>query len=207
MLVRHGDTMTATEVTSAIVEYDAILNATAVVADEIHSDTPWDDCDGYDHTWTPLRDLDFDVSGARGECFTGCERGVIQLAEDGQDYQDSYVYFREKGASRQVAAEMIALIRRRTLDQLVQWYTHGWTYYGVRCEYKILGKIYQASVWGIDDQEYAEREVVSEIADEVAADLEKDGFTINNRPKHGPFPSRADKLTRLRHNAQQQSWR
>ena len=40
--------------------------------------------------------------------------------------------------------------------QLVKWYEDGWQWYGVRCRYDALGDEFEASLWGIDDAEYAE---------------------------------------------------
>ena len=68
-----------------------------------------------------------------------------------------------------MAAETVAAERRRTLAQLVKWYEDGWQWYGVRCRFDTLGDEYEASLWGIDDAEYAERDIKVEMALDVAA--------------------------------------
>ena len=84
--------------------------------------------------------------------------------------------------SRQVAYERAEAIRRKAIDKLVEWYTDGWQYYGVVCEYLH----YDESVWGIDDEEYAERECFDEMARQVARQMEKDGFTVTGVPEPDP---------------------
>jgi len=110
------------------------------------------------------------------------------------------------GATRQVALEAVAADRKRTLAQLVQWYSDGWEWYGVQCNFEVLGQDFGASVWGIDDDDYARREVVHEIADEVADQLEKAGFTVTDRPVRPDYPIREAKQERLRRNLNIQNW-
>ena len=85
-----------------------------------------------------------------------------------------------------MAAETVAAERRRTSGQLVKWYEDGWQWYGVRCRFDTMGDEYEASLWGIDDAEYAERDIKVEMALDVAAQLEKAGFTVTGKPEHGP---------------------
>ena len=85
---------------------------------------------------------------------------------------------------RQVAAETLARERRRAIAQLVEWYENGWQWYGVRCWLTILGVEYEASLWGIDDPEYAERDIKVEMAFDVAGQLEMAGFTVADKPEH-----------------------
>ena len=95
------------------------------------------------------------------------------------------------------------------LAQLVKWYDDGWQWYGVRCRFDTLGDEYEASLWGIDDAEYAERDIKVEMALDVAAQLEKAGFTVTGKPEHGPgFQglSRADKQEHIRRNLAAQNW-
>ena len=87
-------------------------------------------------------------------------------------------------ASRQVAAEALAADAAEPSRQLVEWYEDGWQWYGVRCRYDALGDEYEASLWGIDDAEYAEREIKVEMALDVADQLEKAGFTVTGKPEN-----------------------
>jgi len=77
-----------------------------------------------------------------------------------------------------VAAELSAASRRQTIRQLANWYEDGWAWYGVRCRFTVLGDEFEASLWGIDDAEYAERDIKVEMALDVAGQLEKAGFTV-----------------------------
>jgi len=205
-LLRQGDTMIAVETAPAVVEFDDILEATKVVYDECACDAPWDMCDGFEHTVVAPSRVDGYPESMRGYCYCNANREhiVIRLPER-EDY-DIYEWHRECGASKQVANEAVAAERRRTLDLLTKWYSDGWEYWGVKCNLEVLGEEFYDSVWGIDDKDYAEREIVPEIADNVAAELEKAGFTVNGRPKR-VYPSRADKQARLRYNLQLQNWK
>jgi hypothetical protein len=205
---RHGDTMIAVESTPAIVAFDDLLAATRVIEDTDNCEAPWVNWDGWEHIAKPA--VLFDNPRERlGYCrfADGSDHYVIELPA-GEDY-GVYKYARERGASRQVAAETVAAERRRTLAQLVNWYEDGWQWYGVRCRFTVLGDEYEASLWGIDDAEYAERDIKVEMALDVAGQLEKAGFTVTGKPEHGPgFQrlSRADKQERIRRNLAAQNW-
>ena len=97
---------------------------------------------------------------------------------------------------------MVACDRRRTLDQLVKWYTDGWQWWGVKCEY--LG--FEDSVWGIDDDEYAENEVRVEIACEVAHQMQEAGFTVNGVPDR-KAEYRSNRIWHIRRNQHGQNWK
>jgi hypothetical protein len=204
--------MIAVESAPAIVNYDNILKATEVVYDNDSGETPWDNCDGFEHTCTPAHRLDFDPSDMRGNCYCDGhrERVVIQLPKD-RDCWEVAKYARAHGASRQVAAELAAANRRHTLDQLVKWYSDGWQWYGVRCSFEILGKEFNDSLWGIDDYNYAEDEVKPEIADNVVSQLEKDGFTVIGRPvptfEHQTRERRKAIQESFQRNLNSQNWR
>ena len=207
---RHGDTMIAVESTPAVVAFDDLLAATRVIEDTDNCEAPWENWDGWEHTAKLTRTFDHaDLSERQGYCRTWDrgERFVLTLPA-GEDY-GTFKYARERGASRQVAAETVAAERRRTLAQLVKWYEDGWQWYGVRCRFDTLGDEYEASLWGIDDAEYAERDIKVEMALDVATQLEKAGFTVTGKPEHGPgFQglSRADKQERIRRNLAAQNW-
>jgi len=181
---RHTDTMIAVESRPATISFEEILEATEVVADQYESMTPWEHCDGFEHTATPERRFrdEADAREMQGSvyCDGHRERLVIELPKE-EDY-GIYQHMRERGASRQVAHEAVAAERRRTLAQLVEWYGNGWEWFGVKCDFEVLGEQFDASLWGIDDPDYAEREVKEEIALEVAHQLEKAGYTVAGKP-------------------------
>jgi len=127
-IFRQDDTMITVESRPATVSYEDILNTTEVVNDEYESMTPWEHCDGFEHTATPERRFreEADARAMQGSvyCDGHRERLVIELSQK-EDYGIRQ-YARDNGASRQVAAEMVAAERRRTLAQLVKWYDSGW---------------------------------------------------------------------------------
>lgn len=204
---RQADTMIAVESRPATIAFDNLLAATKVVYDEYENMTPWEHCDGFEHTATPERRFrgDADARAMQGSvCCSGHrERLVIELPAKA-DY-GIFDYARHNGASRQVAAEMVAAERRRTLAQLVNWYDNGWEWYGVRCRFEALGDEYNDSLWGIDDAEYAET-LKEEIALNVVAQLEEAGYTVTGKPEHRQTYSRADKQARLARNLAAQNW-
>lgn len=206
-LLRQDDTMVAVETASAIVDFATILEATKVVSDDHATEAPWDNCDGFDHrVETAVHGDERNLREMQGYCYCDFlhESVVITLSDD-EDYGifDSQ---RSMGASRQVAREVVAAERKRTLARLVDWYSNGWQWYGVQCDFDVLGENFGASVWGIDDDDYARREIVDEIADEVADQLEKAGFTVTNRPDRPAYSGREAKQQRIRYNLNIQNW-
>jgi len=198
--------MIAVETASAIVDFADILEATKVIYDDQASEAPWNNCDGFEHEIKTTDWGGFNRSEMQGHCYCGEPFGVIviMLPDDG-DY-GIFDWQRSMGATRQVAREAVAADRRRTLAQLVEWYSNGWQWFGVKCDFNVLGQDFGASVWGIDDDDYARREIVSEIANEVADQLEKADFTVTNRPVRPDHPGREAKRTRIRRNLNMQNW-
>ena len=195
---RQGDTMVAVETVPAIINFNSILEATKVVADEF-GDNPWDNCDGLEHTTHT-------VSGSADHRrkMRGYLPGMIIQLPDREDY-GLYDWHRKQGASKQVAREKIAAERRRTLDQLVEWYTYGWEAWGVVCNFETLGEEFTASTWGFYDSESAE-ETRLEIAYEVADQLEKAGFTVTDQPCLCLPYNHKHKQDRLHRNLNLQNW-
>jgi hypothetical protein len=211
-LLRQDDVMVAVKTASAVVDFATIEEATKVVYDNHYDETPWDSCDGFDHEvetschGSARFEGERDFSEMQGYCYSDAEREFIVITlPDDADF-GIFNWQRSIGATRQVAREAVAADRKRTLAKLVDWYANGWQWYGVRCDFEVLGQDFGASVWGIDDHDYAHREVVDEIADEVAAQLEKAGFTVTNRPVRPDYPSREAKQERLRRNLNIQNW-
>ncbi len=103
-----------------------------------------------------------------------------------------------RGGSRQRFREHVAEHRKKAIEQLIRWYEDGWQYWWVSCNFMD----YQASVGGgmVDDDEENDPyilEVKEDIAEEVAGQMEKDGYTVINRPEND-YNSRAAKQKRLR---------
>lgn len=144
---------------------------------------PWEDCDGFEHTIKPADRLidEIQAERMRGYCYTDRRRQVITLPE-GEDY-GVYEYHRQRGASKQVARELSAQARAKTIDQLKRWYENGWQCWYVACDYlgahDSLGGVYD------DSGDYLE-DVKREVAENVAAELEKGGFEVFGKPEDKP---------------------
>lgn len=202
-LLRAGDTLVRTTVTteaeSVFVSWDEIWESIEVVPDDDMTETPWDNCDGFDHEVTDIRDIDENresLQKRRGFTWSRERRNsvVISMERD----KSGYNFYRQQGASRQVASEMVALARRKRIEQVCRWYSQGWEWWGVRGELK--GCV--ASVWGIDDYDYANTEMCEEIAVELAGQLEDAGYVVTDKPE----PKPQDKTWRYRWNKTLFSW-
>jgi hypothetical protein len=183
--LRHGNTMVTvtTKADDAVVDYESILEAVQIDADDMN-DAPWQNCDGFEHEAIRGRQLeawkygDADVDAMRGHGHGDRDEFLIRVDPADVKKWGIYDYMRAKGASKQVARELEAVNLRRTIDQIVKWYSEGWSYYYVNAKFRG----YTAGVGGVDDYDYADGEMRGEIADEIAHDMEKDGYTIENRP-------------------------
>jgi len=204
--IRHGDTMIVVESAPATVAFDDLLAATHIIPDN-YGEAPWDNCDGFEHVAKPAHTFDHGEPRDRqgyARTWDRGERFVLTLPTNA-DYWGVAASARACGASRGVAAEMAAANRRQTLAQLVKWYENGWEWYGVRCLFTALGDKYEASLWGIDDAEYAET-LREEIALEVAGQLEAAGYTVTDKPQGQQDWTRADEQERLARHLAAQNW-
>ena len=171
-------TTTTTVVQPRNVAFSDILDSVAVETDvAMDGEHPWNCCEGYQHEVIPenkwsyhegMRDSRASVWFCRGTHY-------IDVEPDGGLYE----WYRTRGASKQVAAEMVALDVRRRVDVLVGWYRDGWEWWRVSGEF--LG--YSDSVGGVDDYEYASTFWRSEVALNIAWKMQKDGYLISGMEK------------------------
>lgn len=164
---------TTVETLPAEIAFADILAAVRVDVDEYNTEAPWLQQDGYDH------ELDHSGEGIaeryRGHVNTRDNRGVVKVAFQ----QDTYDWYRERGASKQVAFELAAQAKQQIIDTIVGWYTNGWEYYVVSCEFNGAND----SCGAVDGLEYAQGDLSEEVANNVAAELEREGFTVTDRPQ------------------------
>jgi hypothetical protein len=180
---RIGNTLisvtTEIETESAVIDYADILAATTVESDDDNGETPWDDCDDWEHTIDKLDSSRHTDSRPRNVCYSDGYRRYIRINVDAEKMGlTGWKHFHAQGASKGVAHQLAAMEIRRAIDQLVKWYTDGWQYYGVVCKFKDVHE----SVWRIDDYDYAHDEVRHEIAYQAATELERQGYEVVNRP-------------------------
>jgi hypothetical protein len=169
-------TTVTTEVTPNVVDFQDILDATEIVGDD-DMGPPWKEHDGWDHETvsdSAYEERGADVCAMRAWCCS--ENTVVELSKD--DDARILRFHRERGCSKQVAREILAIDRRQRLAQIVERRSVGYPWYGVTCDFQGYG----SSCWGIDDYDYAYRDVRCEVADEVAYEMEQDGYTVANKP-------------------------
>jgi hypothetical protein len=169
---------TTVTVKSKFVDYDDIRAAVTVEPDD-HYETPWDNCDGWEHDARELGYYDHDdMRESAGYAQRGWnEPNVLITLND--DLSEDYRFYRLNGASKQVAFERVAQLKRERLEQLVKWYEDGWEWWYVSGEFDDYEGM---SCGGIDCADYAE-DFADELADEIAKQMESDGFVVQNRPE------------------------
>lgn len=185
---RDGDELVTitTRRESAIIDFEEILEACKVEHDD-DTGPPWKDCDGYEHTFTPIIKFDDEHLGDRKLAEGWVSRssgpdGLITVDTDDVIHKWMGERGDHSGMTKQVYAEYIAATKRKAILQLVDWYVDGWYVWGVTCDFR--GE--EASLWGIHGDSSGDDEHVQECKREVAIDvarqLEKRGFTVINRP-------------------------
>ena len=139
---------------------------------------PWETADGWNHRAYRTEFMATERKNQRGYCYSTykCAHVVLEFTENAG--LPDYEYFHSRGASKQVAREMEARALARNLDTLRDWHENGWSWWGVVCEFER----YHESCWGIDDDNYAAGEVTTEIALEIAAQMESAGHVIRHKP-------------------------
>lgn len=158
--------------------------------DDDNSETPWYSCDGWEHEFVGIRR--FDERARDGHAYVnraardgGC--GFI-VVDDAQviawGCKSPYT-----GASRQACFEYRAQVKRRAVEQLVQWYENGWEWFRAVAEWE--GRF--DALHGIDCEKYA-AECAEECRWILANELECEGFIIRNRPAPKPPYSRVEAM-------------
>jgi hypothetical protein len=161
------------------IDFDDIVGS--VEYDEHYTEAPWDNCDGWEHEFHHERSDGFYDDPDKRDSHTrvNCSRynddtGYIEVTDEQVIEWGCTGY---PGCSKQVRFESIARAKRAATIQLVKWYTYGWHWFSAIAEY---GR-YSDSCSGIDDPIYA-AEVAEECRREVAAQLENDGYIVENQP-------------------------
>lgn len=169
---RDGDVLVTVivETQPAEIDFADILDAVKVEPDDL-SEAPWDNCDGYEHR---LRPATYEQSDSSASFVHRGRPMYVELLSDNGIYQ----YLRANGASRQTAREAEARDRQRTIDQLIEWYSEGWSWWHVSCDFMGAGD----SIGGVDSEDYATTDLSEEIALNVAHQLEKRGFSVLDKP-------------------------
>lgn len=200
----------------AVIDFQILLDATEAEDDD-HTEMPWESGDGWEHN---LEEYTSDSFGGSLDDFKKTRgylphRGrykyerVVVTDESfcGDTRENRFDYFRNRGASKQVAREMVAQQDREYIDQLLEWYEHYQEVY-VRVEVTIGGKTYEESCGGFDE-EYGHTEAKTEIASNLIYALEKDGFTVVGYDRHVKYNENRTwhKKEQLRRNLHLFDWK
>jgi hypothetical protein len=201
----------------ATIRFTEIVDA-FVVEEDPDMNAPWKEHDGYEHIEIDYSEFVAAASETAdiAKLYAGWRRrrgnvdGILAIDLDlgnpncRENYEAIYEYARHRGASKQVAREIQACWRRRYIDQIVDWRKNGWFWWQVYGKFKNL----QESSGGIDDQDYAEKEVVPELASYIAHELEKQGYLIDygDLEERQKQACREYKLKTLRENVNLQNW-
>src|SRR4051794_33966428 len=99
---RHGNTLVkvTVEATDAEIAFADILESVRVVPDD-DADAPWDNCDGFEH-----RVVDDATDGEAHGSFWADRRHRERIVLVHPESWGNYRYWRERGASKQVAFEL-----------------------------------------------------------------------------------------------------
>ena len=168
---RQGDTMAITTVrlAPAVIEWQVILDCIKIEPDD-NCEPPWECCDGYEHE---IEDSNRSIHGHMAVFHNGRWK-TINLEYD----TDLYNWYRERGASKQVAEQLTRQSMRKRTEQLVAWHRDGWEWW------QLLGEMHGCFVGlgGIDNYGYANTEYREELAFDLACQLEELGFIIKDKP-------------------------
>jgi hypothetical protein len=209
-LVTYEHTMTRSH--PAVIPFSWIRDKVIVQCDEYMRDPPWEDDDLYKHSFTSIRDWDdlpddADLRKSKGFVYADGIAGIVKWECD--FYEEDFAAWQRLGASKQVAAELVAAHRRRIVRQIIDWYKNGYEWWQAVCYIDLMGETFEARIGCIDDHTYAETEASDEVAEEVASSLVEFGFTVTRRSRERTsIVSRKEmKRDRLRHNLNMFNWR
>jgi hypothetical protein len=168
------------------IDFADIFDA-AIVEPDNDCEAPWESGDGWEHTFIERNKLPDrltldDAREATGWVRSHRDGGLIVVDPAVVKKQWMGEYSKASGEHRQVYEERIAAVRRNAVKQLVKWYTDGYEYWRVCCNFMdetaSLGMIQ-------DDYDGAHLKACRvEMAEDVADLLEKRGFVVINKPVH-----------------------
>lgn len=180
-----------------VVDFDDIVGS--IKPDDWTGETPWDNYDGWDHEFSDCNAYSHDDAGyARGYVVGDRNRASGFIEIDDADIVDKWGHTRRDGESKQVWLERVARVKRDALEQLVDWYSNGWSCLLACADHGD----YTDSVGGIYDDIDSDyiKEMVLECRLEVASRMESDGYIIQGKPERVPY-NRIDAFkARIRHN-------
>ena len=162
-----------------------------IEGDDWTGEAPWEHCDGWEHTFD--KDGYWDHDDKRDH-YSYVNRSSREGGSGYIDVDDDDVVkwgcVGPTGCSKQVRFEAIARAKRKATEQIVKWYEDGWH---VNCAIAKCGD-YISSIGGIYDTSWGEHshECAEECRREVAAEMERDGYIVEDQPAPPKPYSRVD---------------
>lgn len=202
------------EIVSACLPYAKLKACCKVVQDDDDQRKPWDDCDGWEHeleSYDAFEDrLTQNEHRVRQEMRDTFESAAGVFRHDREsvrivfnyDLSANYDYERARGASKQVARELAALEKQRSIAQLLKWYSDGWEWWGAACEWGDFSE----SLWGIDSEDYAWEVAYTEMLPSPVQHVEALGYLVTDKPRWRKPRQRKIKRERLRRQLNSQNW-
>lgn len=161
-----------------VVRWDQLLLKCKIEDDDIRQN-PWTD-GGFEHTVIRYENgFGGGLADFRKQLGAYTNRDCVVLRQSSKSAGLSW----ESGASKQVRRESAADDDAITITNIANWRRHGWDDFVVVCSVRLLGTLYQDSICGIDDYNYA-KEQTAEVAGMVADQLEADGWIVSDRPRY-----------------------
>lgn len=191
-----------TSVEDREIDFNDILDCVKVDPDDEYRN-PFEDSDCYAHTLTKehWNENTERVKHANNRVYTDRCRGV-GFIEPADLITTTVKYWRNLGASRQVAFELVARERQTLIDQIQSIYNNGVEYYYVHGEYKGCSD----GVGGVDGYDYATGECRREVAENIACELEGEGHIITNKPD-ASAERRQAKIYNLKYRQNMFNWK
>lgn len=153
----HYEIITTSHRQKAEINFEDVCNNVAVVFDDTTREPPWDD----GTIWRHRQQLPLHEEEYKSVRFVKTQDGtpdfLITLidSEDSNSREARFARFRNDGASKQVAAEMVAQQDRLCIEQLKDWYINGFDSWYVITKFPAPFEVVNDSVFGIDDEDYA----------------------------------------------------
>jgi len=189
------------ETHSAAVPFNTLLAAVQIEPDDYAE--PFEKGTVMAHNLKPLNDAALPEQ-ARAAVWTRREGfRFIELEDDGRELFD---FYRAHGAARQVAAELCAQDKRRTLDAIATIYKNDTAGYGLDIwNVSLAFNGYSADLGNVEGLDYAQSEAAQELAIMVAGDMEATGYTITGKPNLSA-QRLAYRQERFKNNVYTQNW-